>query len=126
MEYRYIDRFLLLLLLCVTGSLYVSLLSGEVIVIRYQHIAGCQSLYSYILKGSVSTALTPRGGLQLAHRRHAPPFVLRNGLTPDHHLAEMCRLGRREYKLLESYDEWLRGGVVDLAITDRTLATRSP
>jgi len=113
MEYRYIDRFLLLLLLCVTGSLYVSLLSGEVIVIRYQHIAGCQSLYSYILKGSVSTALTPRGGLQLAHRRHAPPFVLRNGLTPDHHLAEMCRLGRREYKLLESYDEWLRGGVVD-------------
>ena len=32
---------------------------------------------------------------------------------PDHHLAEMCRLGRRKYKLLESYDEWLRGGVVD-------------
>jgi len=24
-------------------------LTGEVIVIRYQHIAGCQSLYSYIL-----------------------------------------------------------------------------
>jgi len=26
-------------------------LAGEVIVIRYQHIAGCQSLYSYILSG---------------------------------------------------------------------------
>jgi len=26
-------------------------LAGEVIVIRYQHIAGCQSLYSYILIG---------------------------------------------------------------------------
>ena len=38
--------------MCVTGSLYVSLFSGEVIVIRYQHIAGCQSLYSYILTGS--------------------------------------------------------------------------
>jgi len=25
-------------------------LAGEVIVIRYQHIAGCQSLYSYILR----------------------------------------------------------------------------
>jgi len=33
---------------------------------------------------------------------------------PDHHLAEMCRLGRRKYKLLESYDAWLRGGVLDL------------
>jgi len=27
-------------------------LAGEVIVIRYQHIAGCQSLYSYILTHS--------------------------------------------------------------------------
>jgi len=35
---------------CVTGSLYVSLFSGRGrIVIRYEHIAGCQSLYSYIL-----------------------------------------------------------------------------
>jgi len=59
-------------------------------------------------KGSVSTAITARGGLQLAYRRYAPPFVLRNGLTPDHHLAGVCRLGRRKYKQLESYDEWLR------------------
>ena len=36
--------------------------------------------------------------------------VVNNGLTPDHHLAGVCRLGRRKYKLLESYDEWLRGG----------------
>jgi len=62
----------------------------------------------------VSIAITlERWSLQLAHRRHAPPFVLRNGLTPDHHLAEMFRLGRRKYKLLESFDEWPRGGVVD-------------
>ena len=32
---------------------------------------------------------------------------------PNYHLAEMCRLGRRKYKLLESYDAWLRGGVLD-------------
>jgi len=49
MEYRYIDRFFFFFFLRVTGLLYVSLFSGEVIVIRYQHIAGCQSLYSYIL-----------------------------------------------------------------------------
>ena len=59
---------------------------------------------------SVSTAITARGGLQLAHRIYAPPFVLRNGLTPDHHLAGVCRLGRRKYKQLESYDE-CRAGV---------------
>ena len=28
-------------------------LAGEVIVIRYQHIAGCQLLYSYILTGCI-------------------------------------------------------------------------
>ena len=28
----------------------------------------------------------------------------------DHHQAGVCRLGRRKYKQLESYDEWLRGG----------------
>jgi len=50
---------------------------------------GTPDTFSVTHKGSVSTAITPRGGLQLAHRRHAPPFVLRNGLTPDHHLAEM-------------------------------------
>jgi len=50
MEYRYIvNFFFFFFFLCVTGSLYVPLFSGEVIVIRYQHIAGCQSLYSYIL-----------------------------------------------------------------------------
>jgi len=35
--------------LCVTGSFFVFFFCGGVTVFRYQHIAGCQSLYSYIL-----------------------------------------------------------------------------
>jgi len=49
---------------CVTGSLYVLLFSGEVIIIRYQHIAGCQSLYSYILRGWTAA---PRRVVKQAH-----------------------------------------------------------
>jgi len=68
MEYRYINRFFFFFLGGGTGSLYVLLFSGEVIVIRYQHIAGCQSLYSYILSG---------GSGRASHSARLPPYWLR-------------------------------------------------
>ena len=63
---------------------------------------------------AVYTVSAPRGTTVPAdpYQHTAATFVLRKGLIPDKHLPTESRLGRSQYKILELYDRWRSGAVL--------------